>query len=246
MTDSLSHPNSDAAACAQFEERLMAYLEGELPSGDRAWMDAHRAECVACDAIVTDLTSLVAQAAALPAFAPDRDLWEGISARIDAPVVALPFAASASPVAQRSLSFPSPRHGVSVRWFAVAATLLVAVSSAVTWRIARTRPDAIVAATATDTQRLDAARRTRVVPAANAGVVYEQEISALRTIVNERLGELDSTTVKVLKHNLDIIDQAILESRAALAKDPHSRVLSTTLDRALESKLTLMRRVALL
>jgi hypothetical protein len=85
-------------------------------------------------------------------------------------------------------------------------------------------------------------------PVANADVdvVYEREIAALRVIVNERFAELDSATVAVLRSNLAIIDKAIADSRAALEKDPGSRALSSSLDRALESKLALMRRVSLL
>ncbi len=85
-------------------------------------------------------------------------------------------------------------------------------------------------------------------PVANADVdvVYEREIAALRVIVNERFAELDSATVAVLRSNLAIIDKAIADSRAALEKDPGSRALSSSLDRALENKLALMRRVSLL
>ena len=86
----------------------------------------------------------------------------------------------------------------------------------------------------------------KLVLVTNPDVVYEREITALRTIVNERFTELDSATVAVLKRNLDIIDKAIDESRQALALDPSSRALSSSLERAVESKLALMRRVALL
>ena len=76
--------------------------------------------------------------------------------------------------------------------------------------------------------------------------IYEREIAALRTIVNERFTELDSTTVAELRKNLDIIDRAIIDSRAALRRDPRSSLLSRQLDRAIEHKMELLRRVALL
>ena len=116
-----------------------------------------------------------------------------------------------------------------------------------TWRIARGRPDSTAPVVAADPRTPDTTNGVPVLlPVANAGEVYEQEITALRLIVDQRFGELDSATVAVLRRNLAIIDQAIADSRKALAKDPNSRVLSTTLDRALETKLALMRRVALL
>ena len=76
--------------------------------------------------------------------------------------------------------------------------------------------------------------------------IYEREIAALRRIVDQRFAELDSATVTELRRNLEAIDQAIEDSRRALERDPRSGLLSTELDRTLEAKLALMRRVALL
>lgn len=87
---------------------------------------------------------------------------------------------------------------------------------------------------------------TSVPTAAAPEVTYEREIGALRRIVDERFAELDSSTVTELRRNLQIIDQAIADSRKALAKDPRSAFVSSQLDRALQAKLELMRRVALL
>ncbi len=221
----------------------MAYLERELADADRHWMEQHRAGCTHCDTMVRDVDALVADAAALPALSPSRDLWSGIAERLEAPVVPLPTrTAAAMPHTMRA---PSTRRGVSVRWFAVAATVLVTVSSAVTWRIARSSADAASIVAAND-RAMDSAANAAFVPVVNASDVYEQEIAALRTIVNERFTELDSATVVVLQRNLAIIDKAIADSRKALTTDPNSRVLSSTLDRALETKLALMRRLALL
>ena len=82
-----------------------------------------------------------------------------------------------------------------------------------------------------------------VLPAAAA---YDREIAALRAAVRERRGELDSVTVAVLVRNLVIIDAAIAQSRAALARDPHSPFLGDQLTRALGQKVELLRTVALL
>jgi hypothetical protein len=78
-------------------------------------------------------------------------------------------------------------------------------------------------------------------PAAQA---YDHEITAMRALVRERRGTLDSTTVRVLERNLQIIDQAIAESRAALAQDPASGLLAEQLTRAMRRKLELLRTVA--
>jgi hypothetical protein len=79
-----------------------------------------------------------------------------------------------------------------------------------------------------------------------AAAAYDREIAALRAAVRDRRGELDSATVNVLVRNLGIIDAAIAQSRAALARDPHSQFLGDQLTRALGQKVELLRTVALL
>ncbi len=76
--------------------------------------------------------------------------------------------------------------------------------------------------------------------------LYGREIATLRSVAETQLGLLDSATVNVVRRNLDIIDAAILESRAALANDPNSGFLLEQLDRAYERKVDLLRRLALL
>jgi hypothetical protein len=75
---------------------------------------------------------------------------------------------------------------------------------------------------------------------------YDTEIAQLDSAVRVRRGELDTTTVKIIEKNLLVIDKAIAESRAALAKDPHSRFLNEQLTRVLDQKVGLLRTAALL
>jgi hypothetical protein len=267
---------TSAADCARFEGQLGAWLEQDLGTADQAFMTRHRSGCATCDRMVRDLEQLVADAGALPDLTPPRDLWQGIEARLEAPVIPISSVAAAMPVRKA--------RTVSVRWFAVAATLLVSVSSAVTWQIARSRSavgaggstvatqvpqgtdsttvetDVLPSATvelavgmpAATTSRSSSANTRLASRFSDEGEVpdahstYEREISALRQIVDERFAELDPGTVTELRRNLDIIDRAIADSKAALASDPRSALGSTQLDRALQAKLDLLRRVALL
>jgi len=75
---------------------------------------------------------------------------------------------------------------------------------------------------------------------------YEQEITGLREVLRERQSALDPKTVAVIQRNLTVIDSAIAESRRALAADPHSAFLGEQLDRALDTKMELLRTAALL
>lgn len=76
--------------------------------------------------------------------------------------------------------------------------------------------------------------------------VYGKEIEMLQKIVSQRKALLDSSTVAVIEKNLGIIDAAIAQSRAALARDPASRLLTQQLSHALDKKVELLRTAAML
>jgi hypothetical protein len=76
--------------------------------------------------------------------------------------------------------------------------------------------------------------------------VYDREIVKLRRIVKVRRSQLDPGTIMVLEQSIAVIDSAIAQSRAALAKDPASGFLATQLNHSLEKKVELLRTAALL
>ena len=75
---------------------------------------------------------------------------------------------------------------------------------------------------------------------------YDAEIATLHDALEARRSQLSPTTVAVIEQNLRVIDDAIRQSRAALAKDPGSRLLNDQLDRTLAKKTGLLRAAALL
>ncbi|HEY3287971.1 MAG TPA: zf-HC2 domain-containing protein [Gemmatimonadaceae bacterium] len=205
-------------------------LDGALSDTQRAQLEAHLAACAACREVVRDLETIHAEAASLPTMTPSHDLWAGIEARIEAPVMSL-----------------NERRRPLARWssrqVAAAAAVLMAVSAGGTWFVAvrsADSPTERVAITSTPRAEL-------VSVAAQKGMAtYESEISALHNIIETRRGELDSATVTVLEKNLKLIDQAIAESKAALAADPASAFLADRVSRAYDTKLELLRAAALL
>ena len=182
-----------------------------------------------------ELRAIVRAAAELPPLSPSRDLWAGIAARIEAPVVALPVHAVETAPAR-----------LPWRRLAIAASLLVMATAGVTYSIVKRGAPAQVAATG-DSATVDAALPAATVQAASlqtAEQTYDREIGAMRKIVDERRKELDPATVSVLEKNLKLIDAAIAESKAALAKDPASAFLQDRLTHAYDTKLQLLRGVA--
>lgn len=80
----------------------------------------------------------------------------------------------------------------------------------------------------------------------SAEEVYDNEIARLRTIVERRRTQLDPVTVSVIERNLKVIDEAIAQCKEALGKDPASRFLLESLNKALENKVELLRTAAML
>jgi hypothetical protein len=185
--------------------------------------------------------------------APSRDLWAGIAAGIETPVVYLK---------SRATRAPAPRA-----WrMAAAAVVLMAVSSGLTYVLATgDQRSAIATDIALDSGSVPtpvASTTPRVVtprPTSGSGstvlirsepsgpeVMYAQEITRLRTILDQRRADLDTATVSAVEKSLRAIDQAIIDARAALVGNTGSRFLNDQLNRSLEKKLGVLRRVALL
>ena len=111
--------------CDEFAERLSDLLEREVDEPTRAALEAHALSCGDCGSVLADLRELRIDASNLPLLEPSRDLWEGISRRIDAPVIPLP-------TGQNGFARRERRWG---RWapMAAAAAVLVALTSLTTY-----------------------------------------------------------------------------------------------------------------
>lgn len=80
----------------------------------------------------------------------------------------------------------------------------------------------------------------------DARKTYDSEIASLHTTLENRRGQLNPATVAIIEQNLSVIDEAIRQSKAALARDPNSRLLNDQLDRTLAKKTGLLRAAVLL
>lgn len=79
-----------------------------------------------------------------------------------------------------------------------------------------------------------------------ARVTYDDEIGRLHAVLESRRDQLDPATIATVEQNLHVIDVAIGQARAALVRDPHSRMLNEQLDRTLAKKTQLLRAATLL
>lgn len=246
--------------CDQFASALVDYLESDVGEPTRIAVETHAASCAECGALLADLRELRVKAGALPVRAPERDLWAGIAARIETPVVEISSSGR--------LDRWTGERRTSRVWIGLAAAGLVAITAAITHQLTKRSVTAVptpVAATNAITPAPKKTTDTPIVPAPTApsavdspttGVVavannpaekpYDTEIARLRAIVAQRRSTLDTATINVIDRNLKIIDDAIAQCRMALRKDPASRFLMQSLTDALDTKVQLLRTAATL
>jgi hypothetical protein len=79
-----------------------------------------------------------------------------------------------------------------------------------------------------------------------ADAQYDAAVSDLEKALKAGRGRLDASTIAIVEHNLQIIDQAINQAREALASDPANSYLSSHLVEARRRKLDLLRRATAL
>ena len=218
----------------QWMDRLSEYLDGDLPTAERAALEAHLAECPACRATTAELRRVVTRAHALVDRPPAGDLWAGIAARIGA---------AGTPVVD--LSARRARHNISlsVAQLAAAAVLLLAVGAGAS-AVALRPPTAAapVAVTA-------AAPELRAVPAglpSKAEQSYDTAVHDLEQALDAGRSRLSPKTVTVLERNLARIDVAIEEARGALKADPANAYLSAHLANSMQQKLALLQQATTL
>jgi anti-sigma factor RsiW len=209
-------------SCDRFEQALGDYVDGELQAPDRSRergaLEAHLAECGRCRAIVADFRAIRTAARGLDAYGPPPQLWSRVAAGIDA---------------ERSQGVwwvPSWRTLAA----AAALTLVAALGAWLALRPAVIPQSSSNAAV----ENADVALLDGVVLSAEAQ--YTEAIAGLEAITSSAGDELDPVTAEVLQANLTVIDEAIGESREALATEPTSEVAQASLFEALRVKVALL------
>jgi anti-sigma factor RsiW len=247
----------------EWTDQLSDYLDGELSAETHRDVETHLRSCASCAAVLEDLKRIVARAASAEPRPPHADLWAGIAERIDAGAPA--SARSVVPFARRE----TRRVAFTMPQLAAAAALLIAVSGGTAWQLATRagRPEGLHYTT--DASRADlqvrpdgarlqvrpevpaspgngAADFARVETVGMADAQYDAAVADLEKALKAGRGHLDASTIAIVEHNLQIIDQAINQAREALVSDPANSYLSGHLVEARRRKLDLLRRATAL
>jgi hypothetical protein len=200
------------------------------------------------------MQAVIAMAKADPDVMPANDMWPGILQQINRGNVVDFGAASASAqaAADKQAAVSSTRRTISLTMpqLALAASLLIAVSSAVAYIAAGRAINRAESAPAEAPIQAQAepmlAPSADIAPANFADAQFDRAVSDLERVLVEQRDELDPRTVVVIERNLAAIDEAIRQARAALNADPGNQFLNSHLADARRRKLDLLRHAAAL
>lgn len=221
-------------SCQDYSEAIAEFVDGALDPVVQRDLERHVEGCAACRALVADLKSIQAAAFTLDRVELPPQLHAAVRARI----------AEEPALRGRLLAFPVSR-AARLAWLAAAAALLI-VTTAGIWSVARSGGahdnEAVATASPTEATDPDAAVASVQAELQLATEHYEKAIQQLEQIARSENSALDPQVAAVFQRNLQVIDQAIGESRAALQTQPTSADVQESLFDAMRSKVALLQQ----
>jgi hypothetical protein len=220
--------------CADIRDQLDAWLLQRLSRRDAEAIAAHLAGCPACRTLLADLRTIQAEARRIGEEGPPPGAWERL-ARV------LERAPEVQRVRADAAADPPRGEQWSNRWLALAAVFVAAVglSLLVMQRTLQDpgpgRPgafqEAAAAVSLVETIELELEK---------AAQHYENAIAGLEQIAHASDTPLDPVVMATLRESLQVIDQAIDESRQALRSEPGSLMAQESLFDAFRRKVSLL------
>jgi hypothetical protein len=204
-------------ACEQYLNAIHDRVDGTLGAIRGAELDQHLEICVDCRALLADLQKIAGAARALGPIEPPDRIWMQIAGRLHQEGRVKPVAAAP----------PAPRHTYTL--LALAATLLLAVGGSLL--LVFPRHQANIPAAAGNAEQEDPVQRV------------DSELQKAEEHFNNALDEaekiegMDATTIAGLRQNLQDVNQALAQSRAALTSNPHSTTARQSLYEVLKQKI---------
>jgi anti-sigma factor RsiW len=209
--------------CEEVQDLLGGHVEGTLSAETRREVEAHLAGCAACATLAGDLARISQLAASLDRLPPPAAAWTRIAARAD-------------------LAGRSRRPSWHAGWMALAAAACVLLAVALTAVLHQPGvPDAPASKAAV--APVPVAEHPELKTVAEelrlAEQHYENAIGGLEKLANDR-EVLDPQVAAELQKNLQVVDLAISESRAALRAQPASGPAQQSLFEAFRTKIVLL------
>ena len=217
--------------CHAFELELGDYVDGTLSSERVKAVGAHVDACARCRATVADFTAIRGAARTLEPQMPAAHVWTHIAAAVEQEQ----RRAVAETERGRTPWWRLATGALAWQPLAAAAVMLVLLTGGtwLAWRDAANAPVTSVASGASSGTAADAEVQL-------AEQHYSAAIGDLEKVTQTEAGSLDPETAQVVQANLEVIDQAIGQSRAALKSQPANSVAQESLFDALRSKVQLL------
>lgn len=208
------------------------YVTDDLTEDARAPVAEHIAMCDLCRSETESLQAIVARARELPRVVePPAEAWARIRSAIARDESAVREPGSAARFGERRRLY-----------LAAAAVVLAAVlsSAGTAWYLGARNPAGnLPSATATSTNSETPATLAAFTIEENN---YLRTASRLQDLLDQQEGSLAPETVAQLRASLHAIDDAIIEARNALARDPANKLLVEMLSSSYRQKVDLLRR----
>jgi len=214
-------------ACQEYDDDINGLIDGSLDPAARRELEAHLRVCDACAAMADDLRRIRALAGSLERLQPPPRAWERIAGQ------------TVTPLRGRLLWMSRARRAAMP--LALAACFVLAVG--LVYQFKRPLAPATVsttpsAATGASSTRAELAGSVEA-ELRQASHHYENAIHGLEALAKEQQG-VDPQVAATLQKNLQLIDQAIGESRAALAREPASNSAQQSLFEAFRTKIAFL------
>ncbi len=209
------------------------YVTGELTEDARAPVAEHVAVCEICSTEVESLKRLLARAADLPkSIEPPAEAWSNIR-------TAILRDENAGKARATTSSTPFWRRPLVVA--AAAAVIVAVLSSTITALYLNSRSPSNVVST-TRSEPGDTTTPRTMAEFTIEENNYLRTAASLQDLLDQQETALAPETVAQLKASLRTIDEAILEARSALARDPSNKLLIEMLSANYKQKVDLLRR----
>jgi anti-sigma factor RsiW len=218
--------------CTEYRDVIAEFVDGSLDPARQRALERHVEGCEACRALVADLKTIQAAAFTLDRVELPPHLWPAIRAR----VADQPRRSSG-----RLLALPQTRTALGI-WIAAAAALLLATTVGIYPLLRSAASHTAQSAAGSEPQSASDMVASVQSELAAAEAHYDKAIQGLEQIAKSESGALDPQVAAVLQKNLQVIDQAIGESRAALDAQPASADAQESLFDAMRSKVALLQQ----
>ena len=219
--------------CRHYTDAIQEMVDGTLGPIRRAELRIHLDQCDSCRAVLDDLQRVHDLAASFDRAAPPDHVWLQVAGRLRQEGRLRPSPAS-----------PSPRR-TQYALLAIAAALVLAVGASLYLLLPLRRsptplPSSTTTAAGSNASSGDPVQDDIEAEFRLAEQHYQNAISKLEEAAKGGTDSIDPQTAAMLQKNLQVIDQAIAESRAAVRSEPASAPARDSLFDALKRKVALL------